>query len=96
MIAVDTSAVTAIVLDEPERGIFQDTILHAAKALISTVSVVEVKMVLYGRRGARAVVLAEDFRDGVKWVSGQRLARLSTATHFNHRRAAALSSVVLP
>ncbi len=61
MIAVDSSAIAAIVLHERERDVFEGAILSAAKALISTVSVVEVKMVLYGRRGPRAVVLAEDF-----------------------------------
>jgi ribonuclease VapC len=60
MIAVDTSAVVAIVFDEPERAMFREAIMRAGKALISTASVLEVKMVLYGRRGPRAVVLAED------------------------------------
>jgi ribonuclease VapC len=60
MIAVDTSAIVAIALNEPERLAFRDAILHAGKALISTASVLEAKMVLYGRRGHRAVVLVED------------------------------------
>ena len=60
MIAVDTSAIVAIALNEPERPAFRDAILHAGKALISTASVLEAKMVLYGRRGHRAVVLADD------------------------------------
>ena len=60
MIAVDTSAIVAIALDEPERAAFREAILESGSALISTASVLEVKMVLYGRRGPRAVVLADD------------------------------------
>ena len=60
MIAVDTSAIVAIALNEPERAVFRQAIQQARKALISTASVIEVKMVLYSRRGPRAVVLADD------------------------------------
>jgi ribonuclease VapC len=60
MIAVDTSALLAIGLDEPERVQFLTIIRDAPKALISTVSVVETKMVLYGRKGHRAVVVLDD------------------------------------
>ncbi len=60
MIAVDTSAIVAIALNEPERAAFRDAIQTAGKALISTVSVLETKMVVYGRRGPRAVVFIED------------------------------------
>jgi ribonuclease VapC len=60
MIAVDTSAIVAIVLNEPERADFMGAIRSAVVALISTVSVVETKMVLFGRRGPRAVVFVDD------------------------------------
>jgi ribonuclease VapC len=60
MIAVDTSALVAIVFGEPERAAFRQAILRARKALISTASVLELKMVAYGRRGPRAVVLVDD------------------------------------
>lgn len=60
MIAVDSSAIVAIALNEPERPAFRTAIATAGKALISTASVLEVKMVLYGRRGPRAVVLIDD------------------------------------
>ena len=60
MIAVDTSALVAIGLDEPERVPFLTVIRDAPRALISTVSVVETKMVLYGRKGHRAVVVLDD------------------------------------
>jgi|SRR5271165_3344872 len=60
MIAVDTSAIVAIALNEPERAAFRRAVMQAGKALISTASVLEVKMVLYSRRGPRGVVLVDD------------------------------------
>jgi ribonuclease VapC len=60
LIAVDTSAIVAIALDEPERAIFLSEIHRAERAFISTVSVVEVQMVVHGRRGSRAVLLLDD------------------------------------
>jgi ribonuclease VapC len=60
MIAVDTSAIVAIVFKEPERDRFVDAIEAAPLALISTVSVVELRMVVHARRGMRAVLLAND------------------------------------
>jgi len=60
MIVVDTSAVVAIVFAEPERAHFVRVIQRAGKVLISTVSIVEARMVLHGRRGQRAVVLLND------------------------------------
>jgi ribonuclease VapC len=61
MIAVDSSAIVAIILNEPERAVFRDLIQSAAKVLISSVSVVEIKMVIHGRRGVRAVIFVDDF-----------------------------------
>jgi|SRR5277367_5408466 ribonuclease VapC len=60
MIAVDTSAMVAIVVAEPERDLFIGTLHRARRAFISTVSVVEVKMVIHSRRGQRGVVLVDD------------------------------------
>lgn len=60
MIVVDTSALVAIAFAEPERGAFVGAIERSAKALICTVSLVETRMVVYGRRGDRAVVLLDD------------------------------------
>jgi len=60
VIVVDTSAIVAIALGEPERQEFVGVIERSGKALISTVSVVEVRMVVHGRRGQRAVVLLND------------------------------------
>jgi ribonuclease VapC len=60
MIVVDTSAIVAIVLGEPERQDFVGIIERCERALISTVSAVEARMVVHGRRGQRAVVLMND------------------------------------
>jgi ribonuclease VapC len=48
---LDTSAVLAILQDEPERAEFVSLIEQAARRLISAVSVLEASMVLEGRRG---------------------------------------------
>ena len=60
MIVVDTSALVAIAFAEPEREAFLQAIKTAGKALVSTVSVVETRMVVHGRRGQRAVILVDD------------------------------------
>ena len=60
MIVADTSAIIAIVFAEPEREAFVDVIRRAQRVLVSTVSVVEARMVVHGRRGERAVVLVDD------------------------------------
>jgi ribonuclease VapC len=60
MIVVDTSAIVAIALGELERQQFISIIERAEKALVSTVSTVEARMVVHGRRGERAVVLLND------------------------------------
>ena len=60
MIVVDTSAIVALAFGEPERDVFARAIQRADKALISTVSVVEARMVVHGRRGQRAVMLTDD------------------------------------
>jgi ribonuclease VapC len=60
VIAADTSAIVAIILGEPERATFRAAIHQASKVLISTVSVIETKMVLHARWGERALVLADD------------------------------------
>ena len=61
MIVVDTSAIVAIAFGEDEREAFLSAIQSSGKALICTVSVVEARMVVQGRRGQRAVVLLDDF-----------------------------------
>ena len=59
MIAVDTSAIVAIILREPERVQFRRALRFAGKALISAVSVVEARMVIRGRRGDRGIALID-------------------------------------
>lgn len=51
---IDSSALVAIFLGEPERGFFLSLILRADRRLISAVTFVETGMVLEGRRGAAA------------------------------------------
>lgn len=60
MIVVDTSAIVALVFDEPERDAIAQVLQQADRVLVSTVSVVEARMVVHGRRGQRAVVLLDD------------------------------------
>jgi ribonuclease VapC len=60
LIVVDTSALVAISLNEPERFSFLTIIRGSPKVLVSTVSVVETKMVLFSRKGVRAVVMFDD------------------------------------
>jgi ribonuclease VapC len=60
MIVADTSAIVAIAFAEPEREAFSAAVQQAGKVLISTVSVVETRMVVHGRRGQRAVLLVDD------------------------------------
>lgn len=60
MIAADTSALAAIAFAEPERDAYLQAIKTAGKALVSTVSIVETRMVIHGRRGQRAVILMDD------------------------------------
>jgi ribonuclease VapC len=57
MIAVDTSALAAIIFDEPERDHFVKRIVESNVVLVSAVSVVEARMVVHGRRGPRAFVI---------------------------------------
>ena len=60
VIAIDTSALVAIAFAEAERDSFLHIIQTTGKAFVSTVSVVETRMVLHGRRGQRAVILFDD------------------------------------
>jgi ribonuclease VapC len=51
---IDTSALAAIFFREPERDIFRAAILEASNRLISAATVLEVGMVIEGRRGEGA------------------------------------------
>jgi ribonuclease VapC len=60
MIVADTSAIVAIAFGEPERADFLAVLERTDRTLISSVAVVEARMVVYSRRGERAVVLLDD------------------------------------
>ena len=60
MIVIDTSALVALAFAEPEREAIVGTIERADRVLVSTVTAVETRMVVHGRRGQRAVVLMDD------------------------------------
>jgi ribonuclease VapC len=51
---IDTSALVAIFLNEPERDRFLELIVHAGKRLMSAASVVEAGIVLEARQGEAA------------------------------------------
>jgi len=53
-VVIDTSAVLAIFLAEPERKQFLDSILQAGERLISAASVLETGIVLESKRGESA------------------------------------------
>lgn len=59
-IVADTSALAAIIFAEPERHTFLRAVEEADNVLLSSVSAVETRMVVHGRRGERAVVLLND------------------------------------
>jgi ribonuclease VapC len=60
MIVVDTSALLAIVFNEPERADFVKILERSARVLISTPTVVEARIVVHSRRGQRGVVILDD------------------------------------
>lgn len=55
MIVIDSSALIAILDNEPERAAFASIIAHAERRLLSTVNALEAALVLYSRRGAEGV-----------------------------------------
>jgi ribonuclease VapC len=48
---LDTSAILAVLLDEPERAAFVGRIEQADRRVVSTMTVLEAAMVLEGRKG---------------------------------------------
>lgn len=51
MIAIDTSALIAVINHEPERPRFLEIIASADRCLISTVTLLETRIVTFGRFG---------------------------------------------
>lgn len=68
---IDTSALLAILQDEPERRAFNETIERAASRLFSVASFVEVSMVIESRHGAEGLRDLDLFleRAGVRLVA---------------------------
>lgn len=68
MIVLDTSALVAILTDEPERRAFNEAIEHAATRLISAATLLEAKMVLFARYGGGGVNALDAFllRAGIR------------------------------
>jgi ribonuclease VapC len=60
MIAVDTSALVAVIMGEPERAAFVDVFKRSGRMLISAASVMESRIVLRSRSGERLVALFND------------------------------------
>lgn len=63
MIAADTSALMAVILNEPERRSFIDVLTASSTVFISAPTLLETLMVAYGRRGNRARALVRHVMD---------------------------------
>lgn len=61
MIVIDTSALIAIMGDEPERRTFNECIEAADSVQVSAATLLEARMVLYARSGDGAVVALDAF-----------------------------------
>lgn len=60
---IDTSAIVAILFDEPDRDCLIGAVDAAAVRLVSTASLVEATLVVEGRKGPRAEGMVERFVD---------------------------------
>ncbi len=63
IIAADTSALMAVILNEPEREGFINVLTAAETVFISAPTLLETLMVAYGRRGNRARALVRHVMD---------------------------------
>ena len=63
IIAADTSALMAVILNEPERQSFIRALTAASVVYISAPTLLETLMVAYGRRGNRARALVRHVMD---------------------------------
>lgn len=94
---IDTSALIAILADEPERRTFIEKIEAADVRLLSAASFVETSIVIEARHGADGVKLLDLFLDraGIEIapVDGEqaREARLAFSRYGRGRHAAALN-----
>jgi len=60
MIVADTSALIAIVFDEPDRDAMAEAFQSAATVLISTATAVEARMVVHARKGQAGVIALDE------------------------------------
>ncbi len=94
---IDTSALVAILFDEPERRSFNEAIEAAADRSMSAATFVETSIVVEGRRGADGVRLLDQLidRSDIEIVSVDdrqaRTARLAWARFGKGRHKAALN-----
>lgn len=94
---LDSSALLAILLDEPERKSFIDSIEASAQRSMSVVSLVESGIVLESRRGSSASSVLDAFvmRAGIEVVSVDaeqgRAARQAFSRFGKGRHAAGLN-----
>jgi ribonuclease VapC len=58
---LDTSAIVAAIANEPDSSQYQAAMLGADSLLISSVAVLETKIVLFARLGAHAIELFDEF-----------------------------------
>lgn len=70
MIVVDTSALVAIMGDEPERRAFNERIEAAGGVSVSAASLLETRIVLFARSGENAVLALDAFllKSGIEVV----------------------------
>ena len=94
---VDTSALTAMILREDERAIFEDIVLRSPTVVMSVVSVMETMIVLVNkRREPEAAILdetVEALRIDVRGVDGKQgaFARQAFMQYGRGRDPAALN-----
>ena len=94
---IDTSAVVAILLDEPERRAFNELIEEAATRQMSTATFVETSIVFDARHGPAGLERLDAFleRAGIELVpvdaAQARTARRAWSTYGKGRHPAALN-----
>lgn len=81
MIVVDTSALIAILLNEPERQALLECIEADGNAVISACGLVEARMVAHGRGGERLVALFDALVDALGIEVGAIGAGEASAAH---------------
>lgn len=65
MIVVDSSALVAILEEEPERDHFAEALQAASRRLVSTITLYETGIVLLRRRGLSGVVALHNLADAL-------------------------------